>query len=68
VLKALFILPALLAALSSGCTAQQAYGTAQAWQRKQCNQLPDKTEFDRCMRNADVDYDSYKRHRDSEKK
>jgi hypothetical protein len=63
-LKAIFIsVPLLLALSSSGCTSEQAYGTVQAWQRNQCNQLPDKAEFDRCVSKADTSYDSYQRQR-----
>lgn len=62
ILKAIFILTALLVAmLLSACTAEQAYGTAQAWQRNQCNKLPDKAEFDRCMSSTNTTYESYKR-------
>jgi len=58
-LKNLFILGALLSA--AGCTAEQAYNTGQAYQRNQCAQMPDKTDYERCVRNADGSYDSYKR-------
>ena len=61
-MKAIFASVTLLAALYiSGCTAEQAYGTAQAYQRNQCNKLPDKAEYDRCMSRTDTTYDSYKR-------
>jgi hypothetical protein len=56
-------MPLLLALSSSGCTSEQAYGTVQAWQRNQCNQLPDKAEFDRCVSKADTSYDSYQQQR-----
>jgi hypothetical protein len=51
----------LLAALVSGCTAEQAFNAGQGWQRNQCSHLPDKAEFDRCMSNTSVTYDAYKR-------
>jgi len=61
-LRAVFSLMALLVALSmSACTAEQAYGTSQAWQRNQCNKLPDKAEFDRCISKTNTPYESYKR-------
>ena len=61
-MRAIFILTALLVALSlSACTAEQAYYTGQAWQRNQCNKLPDKAEFDRCMSGTNTTYESYKR-------
>jgi hypothetical protein len=46
---------------SVACTAERAYTTAQAWQRNQCAQMPDKADYDRCVRNAYATYDSYKR-------
>ena len=61
-LRAIFIFMALVVALSMpACTAEQAYGTAQAWQRNQCNKLPDKAEFDRCISKTSTTYESYKR-------
>lgn len=47
----------------SACTAEQGYTTAQAWQRNQCNRIPDKAEADRCMSKSDMTYDSYKSNR-----
>lgn len=59
-------LAASLAALSlSSCATEQSYNTAQAWQRNQCNKIPDKTEYDRCMSNASTSYESYKRQTES---
>ena len=67
-LRAIFILTALLVALSLfACTAEQAYYTAQGWKRNQCNKLPDKAEFDRCMSDTDAAYESYKRQAKPEK-
>jgi len=57
-----------LALSLAGCTAQQAYGTAQAWQRNQCNKLPDNAEFDRCVRETQTSYESYKRQQELELK
>lgn len=52
----------LLAATQlAACTARQAYGSAQAWQRNECKKLPDKAEYDRCMSSAATDYETYKR-------
>ena len=42
------------------CTAEQAYGTGQAWQRSQCGRIPDKADYDRCVANTNTTYDSYK--------
>jgi hypothetical protein len=43
-----------------GCSAQQAYSTGQAWQRNQCQKIPDKAEFERCAANAAEPYETYK--------
>jgi hypothetical protein len=68
-LKAIFIsMPLLVALLLIGCTTERAYGTLQAWQRNQCNKLPDKAEFDRCMSKTDTSYDSYKQQKEPEPK
>jgi len=62
ILRAVFIfMPLLVALYLSACTEEQANGTAQAWQRNQCNKLPDKAEFDRCMSGTNTTYESYKR-------
>ncbi|HWJ01734.1 MAG TPA: hypothetical protein VNU96_22175 [Burkholderiales bacterium] len=64
-----FSLLALFVALSlSGCTAEQVYGSGQAWQQNQCGQIPDKVEYDRCMSKASATYDSYKRQTEPERK
>ena len=48
-------------ALLPSCSSQQAYGTAQGWQRNQCERLPGKDDRDRCMSRAGSDYDTYAR-------
>lgn len=57
---ALILAPSLF-----GCTAEQAYYATQGWQRNQCAKLPDKSEFDHCMRKADTSYDAYRHQRES---
>lgn len=58
----------LLSLFLAACTAQQAYNSAQGWQRNQCNGIPDKAEYDRCMADARTSYDVYKRQTESDKK
>ena len=48
-------------AASTGCTSQQGYASAQSWQRSECNKLLDQSERERCMANASMPYDDYKR-------
>jgi hypothetical protein len=68
-LKAIFIvLASLLAVTFSACTAERAYYSAQGWQRNQCDKLPDRAEFDRCMSKASATYESYKRQAEPEPK
>lgn len=61
----LSLLPVLLL---PACTAEQAYGSGQAWQQNQCSRIPDKAEADSCMSKANTSYDSYKRQTESETK
>jgi hypothetical protein len=44
---------------SGGCTTQQLYGTGQAWQRGQCNRMPDQSESRQCLEKANKNYDEY---------
>jgi hypothetical protein len=44
-----------------GCSGEQAYRAGQGWQQNQCMRLPDKAEYDRCMANASMSHDTYKR-------
>jgi hypothetical protein len=68
-LRTAFILMASVAALSvPACTAEQVYGSGQAWQQNQCGKIVDKAEFDRCMSKANTTYDSYKRQTEPEQK
>ena len=46
---------------STGCTSQQGYASAQSWQRSECNKLIDQSDRERCMANASMPYDDYKR-------
>ena len=46
------LLGALL--LLGACTTERLAATAQAYQRNQCNRLPDKADYDRCVRDASV--------------
>jgi len=67
-MKALLVSLPLLAMSLCACTADQAYGTGKAWQVNQCSRLPDKADYDRCMRGADTSYDAYKREREAQPK
>jgi len=44
----------------TGCSFQQGYAGAQAWQRSQCLKITDAEERRRCLQTADQPYDTYK--------
>jgi hypothetical protein len=52
----------------AGCTREQVYGAGQARQRQECIRIPDKAEYERCMRDADRSYDTYRRETGAERK
>jgi len=54
----------LVVLLLAGCSSEQAYRAGQGWQENQCKRIPDKAEYDRCMANASMSHDTYKREKD----
>ncbi len=46
---------------ASGCTWQQAYSSAQGWQRNACYKVPDQSERERCLGNTNMPYEDYRR-------
>jgi hypothetical protein len=52
---------ALAGAVLAGCSAQQWYGSGQAWQRQACDRLVDGRERERCLERAGEPYDAYRR-------
>lgn len=65
----LTVLIGVAVALSAaGCSWQQAYLSAQGWQRNQCNRLVEPTEGERCLTNANMPYDDYRRRTEGTKK
>lgn len=68
-LRPICIVIASLVGMSlAGCTTEQAYNSLQGWQQNQCNRIPDKAEFDRCMSKAGTTYESYKRQTEPQQK
>jgi hypothetical protein len=68
-LRAVFALSTVLALWAlSACTTEQMYGSGQAWQRNQCNKMPDKADADRCAAGASTTYEAYKRQSELERK
>lgn len=69
--RAIFLLTLvtpLLASSVAACTAAQVYNSSQAWRQNQCDKNLDKTEYDRCMTQANTPYDSYKHQTELEQK
>ena len=55
---------ALLAAVAglaatAACTTQQAYLSAQQWQKQECGRILDREERTRCEKNASLSYERY---------
>jgi hypothetical protein len=44
-----------------GCSWQQAYASAQNWQRQSCYRLVEQIDRDRCLANTGMPYDDYRR-------
>jgi hypothetical protein len=59
---------AAILSVASGCTWQQAYYGAQESQRNACNRLIEQTERERCLSNANMSYEDYRRQTDGAKK
>ncbi len=55
----------VLAGLSAGCTSDQMYASGRAYQRNQCEHMPDQNARERCLRDASMSHDEYKREADS---
>lgn len=51
----------------SGCTWQQAYLSAQGWQRNACHRVPDQAERERCLAGTGMSYDEYRRRSEGRK-
>jgi hypothetical protein len=52
---------AAMLSFASGCTWQQAYSASQTWQRNACNRLVEQIERERCLSNATMTYEDYRR-------
>ena len=54
--------------VASGCTWQQAYSAGQQWQRNACNRLVEQIERERCLINASMPYEDYRRQSEGTRK
>jgi hypothetical protein len=49
----------------AGCSSEQLYATGRNAQRAECMKRPDRAEQERCLKDAGLSYDSYKREADA---
>ena len=50
-----------LLTLLTGCSWQQAFLSAQGWQRNQCYKLPEQIDRERCLASNSMSYSDYRR-------
>lgn len=50
----------------AACTTEEFYSAGQSYQRSQCEKIVDRMEYERCIRDADLAYDEYKRRKEEE--
>lgn len=55
----------LMALLLCGCSSQQLYATGRNAQRAECMKLADLAARDRCLKDADMSHDAYKKQADA---
>lgn len=55
----------LVALLLCGCSAQQLYASGRHAQRSECMKLSDLAARDRCLKDANMSYDTYKKETDA---
>jgi hypothetical protein len=67
-LTCLIVTAAAILSVASACTWQQAYSSGQGWQRNACNRLVEQTERERCLSNANMSYEDYRRQTDGARK
>lgn len=55
----------LLALAAAGCTSERLYATGRSTQRNQCERMPNQYDREKCLRDADMSQDEYKREAES---
>jgi hypothetical protein len=68
VVKTLRFFAVAISLAASGCTSQQAYYSAQAWQRNECGKIADQGEYQRCMNKTNTSYEDYKHQTEGSRK
>jgi hypothetical protein len=64
-MKAAHRLICLALVLMAGCSSEQLYATGRNAQRAECMKRQDRAEQERCLKDAGLSYDSYKREADA---
>lgn len=67
-MKALALCLPLIALVLPACSSEQIYSSSQAYRRSECNKLADSQERGRCMKQADMPYETYKQDTEGGKK
>lgn len=57
------LLAGIVLVAAPGCSWRQAYDSGQAWQRNECNRIPEQGERERCLSRTTSTYDDYRRER-----
>ena len=55
-----------LALALPACTTEEFYSAGQSYQRSQCAKIVDRMEYQRCLSDADLAYEEYKRRKAEE--
>lgn len=56
---------AVVTAALGGCSPPQWYGAGQAWQRHECQRVPDVDQRQRCLQQARTPHEDYRRQADA---
>jgi len=62
------VVAGLVLAVLAACTTEQIYDSGRAWQRSQCAKVIDRREYERCLRDADLAYDEYKKRKEADQR
>jgi len=62
------ITAALIVLLLAACSSEQLYATGRNAQRAECVKQADGVSRDRCMKDADISHDAYKKEADAARK
>lgn len=59
----LALLGALAMLLAAGCSTRQGYAGAQAWLAEECRRTANEAQYQRCLADAQLSYETYQRRR-----